>query len=207
MNQAYVIGVTGGSGSGKTFFLQELLKHFAPDQICLLNQDNYYKDRDQQPVDTLGVKNFDLPESINDQQMYEDILALKTGKPIRRTEYNYNNPDLPSRTLELHPAPVLIVEGLMVFHWPHIRKLLNLSVFIDAEDLIKVKRRIIRDARERGYDVEDVLYRYQYHVAPYYKKYLDPIKSEMDLIIPNNTSFDGGLRVLEGYIRNLLGPK
>ncbi|MDZ7604841.1 MAG: uridine kinase [Cyclobacteriaceae bacterium] len=204
MTKPYIIGVTGGSGSGKTFFLKELLKRFSENEICLVSQDNYYRDRDQQPVDDKGVKNFDLPQSIDELQMIRDIEDLKSGKEVHISEYTFNNPAAKSRNLVFKPAPVIIVEGLMVFYWQQIRSLMDLRVFIEAEDLIKVKRRIIRDARERGYDLEDVLYRYQYHVDPFYKMNVEPLKKEMDLIIPNNIGFEGGLNVLEGYIRNLL---
>jgi len=207
MTKPYIIGVTGGSGSGKTFFLKELLKRFNEQDICLVSQDNYYRHRDLQPVDDKGFKNFDLPQSIDEIQMIRDIEDLKAGKEVQITEYTFNNPTAPLRTLVFRPAPVIIVEGLMVFYWQQMRSLMNLSVFIEAEDLIKVKRRIMRDAHERGYDLEDVLYRYQYHVDPFYKTHLEPLKKEIDLIIPNNIGFLGGLRVMEGYIRNLLNSK
>ena len=165
MTKPYIIGITGGSGSGKTYFLKELLKEFGEEEICLVSQDNYYKPRDKQPVDKQGVKNFDLPESIDEQRMFRDIEHLKSGKEVTIKEYTFNNPQAKSSTLIFKPAPIIIVEGLMVFYWQEIRSIVDLSIFIEAEDLIKVKRRIIRDARERGYDLEDVLYRYQYHVG------------------------------------------
>lgn len=199
-----IIGITGGSGSGKTLFLDELLKNFSDTEVCLLTQDNYYKKRDLQPVDAKGIKNFDLPESIEDERLYQNILSLKNGKEVQITEYTFNNPDVTARKLTFKPAPVLIVEGIMVFYWEKIRSLIDLSVFIEAKDLIKVKRRIIRDAKERGYDLDDVLYRYEHHVTPFYEQFLQPLKSEVDLIIPNNTDFRKGMEVLSGYIKNHL---
>lgn len=199
-----IIGITGGSGSGKSLFLEELLKNFSDKEVCLLTQDNYYKKRDLQPVDAKGIKNFDLPESIEDERLYQDILSLKNGKEVHLTEYTFNNPDVTPRRLTFKPAPVLIVEGIMVFYWEEIRSLIDLSVFIEAKDLIKVKRRIIRDAKERGYDLDDVLYRYEHHVTPFYEQFLQPLKSEVDLIIPNNTDFRKGMEVLSGFIKNHL---
>ncbi len=199
-----IIGITGGSGSGKSLFLNELLKNFSDDEVCVLTQDNYYKKRDLQPVDARGIKNFDLPESIEDERLYRDILSLKNGNEVQLTEYTFNNPNVAARKLTFKPAPVLIVEGIMVFYWEKIRSLIDLSVFIEAKDLIKVKRRIIRDAKERGYDLDDVLYRYEHHVTPFYEQFLQPFKREVDLIIPNNNDFRKGMEVLSGFIKNHL---
>ena len=204
MSSPLIIGVTGGSGSGKSLFLQELLKDFSENEVCLVTQDNYYRKRDEQPVDENGIKNFDLPESIDHDQLLEDILLLKDGKQVEIVEYTFNNPAAKAKTLIFKPTPVIIVEGLMVFYWETIRELIDLSVFIEARDLIKVKRRIMRDSKERGYDLEDVLYRYEYHVAPFYDQFLNPLKDEVDIIIPNNKNFKKGKRVLSGYIRNFL---
>jgi uridine kinase len=204
MPNPLIIGVTGGSGSGKSLFIDELLKNFSDCEVCLITQDNYYIPRDRQPTDANGIKNFDLPESIDDERLYQDIVSLKNGNVVQITEYTFNNPKVVPRKLTFKPAPVLIVEGLMVFYWKKIRSLIDLSVFIDAKDLIMVKRRISRDAQERGYDLDDVLYRYEHHVTPFYEQFLRPLKGKVDLIIPNNDSFEKGKQVLSGFIRNYL---
>jgi uridine kinase len=204
MANPLIIGITGGSGSGKSFFVQELVKKFRPEEVCLITQDNYYRERNEQPVDEKGVKNFDRPESINGDQLYNDLVTLRSGKRVEILEYTFNNPDIIPKKITFHPAPVLILEGLMVFYWENIRKLIDYSIFIDADELIKVKRRIIRDANERGYDLSDVLYRYEHHVAPYYHQYLAPLKREVDVVIPNNIDFKKGLEVLEGFIKHRL---
>lgn len=202
MANPLIIGVTGGSGSGKSLFLNTLLKDFTRDEVCLITQDNYYRNRELQPVDDKGIKNFDMPESIDDGQLLKDILRLRSGETVELVEYTFNNPKATPKKLVFSPAPILIVEGLMVFYWEKIRSLIDLGVFIEAKDLIKVKRRIIRDAKERGYDLDDVLYRYEHHVAPFYDRFLKPLRDEMDLIIPNNKNFDKGMKVLSGYMRN-----
>ena len=204
MANPLIIGVTGGSGSGKTIFLNELLKKFSENEVCLITQDHYYIKRELQPVDEKGIKNFDLPESINEQDLYRDILSLKNGKEVHLTEYTFNNQNVIPKKIIFKSAPILIVEGILVFYWEKIRSLFDLSVFIDAKDLIKVKRRIIRDAKERGYDLDDVLYRYEHHVTPFYEQFLEPLKKDVNLIIPNNIDFRMGLEVLAGFIRNHL---
>lgn len=204
MIKPLIIGITGGSGSGKSYFVQELVDQFEPGQICLMTQDNYYRERDHQPVDERGVKNFDRPESIDGDKLYRDLCTLAEGRSVEVVEYTFNNPELEPRKFVFDPAPILIIEGLMVFYWKYIREMIDYSVFIEAEELVKVKRRIVRDAKERGYDLDDVLYRYEKHVAPFYRQYLEPLKKEVDIIIPNNDSFDKGLDILKGFISSKL---
>ena len=205
MSDPLIIGITGGSGSGKSYFVNELLDRFNPKQICLVTQDNYYRDIDQQPRDEEGVENFDLPESIDHEKLIRDVKTLKQGNRVEILEYTFNNKDIEPKTIVFNPSPILIVEGLMAFYWEELNSLMNYRVFIDAEDLIKVKRRIIRDAKERGYDLDDVLYRYEHHVAPFYHHYLEPVKKEVDIIVPNNTDCKKGVDVVEGFIRFWLG--
>lgn len=200
----FLIGITGGSASGKTLFLNELINELGKDDICLISQDNYYLDRDQQAVDENGVINFDLPACINDVEFARDIKLLKEGKGFERKEYTFNNPAVTPKQLVFNAAPIVIVEGLFVMHFPEVNKLLDLRLFIDAQDHIRLKRRIIRDNNERGYDLDDVLYRFENHVMPTYYKYLEPLKSEADLIIPNNTHFKNALGVLSGFLHSRL---
>ncbi len=204
MNHPFLIGVSGGSGSGKTYFLNKLMYAFGEDTICLISQDNYYRDRDLQPTDENGIKNFDTPESIDNQQFVRDIMQLRNGYEVHRKEYTFNNPAIIPKMLVFKPRPVIIVEGLFVFYFPEISRLIDLKVFIEAKDHIKIKRRILRDNVERGYDLDDVLYRYEHHVMPAYEKYISPLKNEVDMIIPNNQSPDRALDVIIGFLRNKL---
>jgi len=200
----FTIGITGGSGSGKTFFLQGLSSYFKPSEICLISQDNYYKPRDQQPVDENGVKNFDLPVSIDREAFLKDILKLKAGQDVVKKEYTFNNPSASPKQLEFKTAPILVVEGLFVQYFEEIAKELDLKVFIEAKDHVKLGRRIKRDQVERGYDIDDVLYRYQFHVMPIYESQIEPLKHYSDLVIPNNSNFDKALEVLKGYLATKL---
>lgn len=202
MEKPYIVGITGGSASGKTHFLKALLSAFTPREVCLVSQDNYYRPRHEQPLDENGVYNFDTPHSIDYEQYVQDLLALKQGKPVVRPEYTFNNPAAQPQMLELHPAPVIVVEGIFVFYFPELTRHLDLKIFIEAEEHIKLKRRIVRDRDERGYDLEDVLYRYERHVAPTYNKYIKPFKSEADLVVPNNHGFDNALDVITAYIKS-----
>ena len=201
----FIIGITGGSGSGKTRFLNGLMSKFSAEEVCLISQDNYYKPRDEQPVDIKGIKNFDLPESIDFESYKQDIEDIKSGKSVTRKEYTFNNAEAKASVVMLNPAPVIVVEGIFVLYYQPIAKILDMKLYIDAKDYIKLIRRIVRDDKERGYDLDDVLYRYEHHVMPTYEKHIKPYKSEADIIIPNHRSYDSALDVIETFVRSKIG--
>jgi uridine kinase len=197
----FTIGITGGSGSGKTFFLKNLSCRFSFHEICLISQDHYYKPRHLQIVDTQGVTNFDLPDAIERQMLYDDILQIKKGVTLKKKEYTFNNPTAEAKIIEFAPAPILVIEGLFVQYFPEIEKELDLKVFIEAKDHLKLSRRIRRDSEERGYDLNDVLYRFENHVMPIYETLIEPLKHQADIIIPNNSHMEKALDVLTSFIR------
>jgi len=207
MNKPIAVGITGGSGSGKTYFLQGLSTAFETDDICLISQDNYYKPIDEQPRDEKGIVNFDLPDSFKREEFLADLLKLKSGIDVTISEYVFNNPLAERRTITFKAAPIIVIEGLFVQYFKEISDELDLSIFIEAKDHVKLGRRIKRDVLERSSDVDDVLYRYQYHVMPVYEQLIAPLKHKADLVIPNNSKFDRALSVLVGYLKSKLAEK
>jgi uridine kinase len=207
MNTPFIMGVTGGSGSGKTSFIRELVQHFKQDQVCLISQDNYYRPRNQQPKDENGIRNFDEPDSIDLKKMVRNVQDLIKGKKIHVDEYTYNNPELPLNKIIYNPAPILILEGIFILYQPELREMLDLKIFMHAMEHIMLARRIVRDEKERGYDLEDVLYRYQNHVMPSFRKYILPYKETCDIIINNNDGYEKAIRVITAYIEKQLPGK
>ncbi|MDQ6478905.1 uridine kinase [Dyadobacter sp. LHD-138] len=206
-NQPYIIGITGGSASGKTFFMKCLIDSFRPEDVCRISQDNYYRPIHEIPRDENGVENFDLPETIDHHLFAEHIAVLRAGREVQQKEYTFNNPLIKPEILVFEPRPIIIVEGIFVLYFPEIARLIDLKIFVDAKEHVKIKRRIIRDNNERGYDLDDVLYRWEHHVAPTYDKYILPLRSEADMIINNNTRFDTGLSVLVGFLKKKLAER
>ena len=200
---SYVIGITGGSGSGKTTFIRALRDRFDEESLCILSQDDYYRPREEQKIDERGIKNFDLPQAIDGNALLNDLKEIMEGNAVARKEYTFNNPKAEAGVLHFKPAPVILVEGIFVFYYEEIKKLCDLKVFLYAKENIKVIRRIRRDREERNYPLEDVLYRYEHHVLPTFEQYIRPYQEEADLIINNNNDFTNGLKVLSAFIEKV----
>ena len=187
MDKPYVIGIAGSSGSGKTFFLKSFLNHFAESDITLISQDDYYIPANTKTQEENRLYNFDLPTAIDRNAFYKDIKDLFDGKTIYKEEYTFNNPNIKPKMLEIKPAPILIVEGLFIFHYTEVNDLLDYRIFLDANEEVALERRLKRDLLERGYDHDDVMYKWVNHVVPSYNTYLLPYRETTDKVIINNT--------------------
>lgn len=204
MSKPFIIGICGGSGSGKTTFLNRLRAAFKLDELAIISQDDYYKKKEYQVADANGVTNFDLPKSIRKKAMRRDIRHLIKGNRLETEEYTFNNENMEATIKVIEPAPILVVEGLFVFHYSRIAELFDLKIFVHAKDPHKIARRILRDKAERNYEVNDVIYRYQEHVLPAYEKYIEPYRNTADIVINNNVNFEMAFDVVCGFIEKKL---
>ena len=207
MQNPLIIGVFGGSGSGKTTFVESLKASFPARTLCLISHDEYYKPIDKQPVDENGVVNFDLPECYDNASFVNDLVKLKAGHSITMQKYLFNNPNLEPSLITFHPAPILVIEGLFIMHEPGIKDLLDIKIFVETKLHLKMARRINRDRKERNYPLEDVLYRFEHHVIPAFEQYIAPYITEADVIVQNNQNMQQGLRIMEGFLKDYLGKK
>ncbi|MFT5646354.1 MAG: uridine kinase [Aureispira sp.] len=207
MQKPFLIGLTGVSGSGKTTFLKRLETAFTKEELCVISQDNYYRPLEEQAVDKEGIHNFDLPTSINQEEFHRDIVALLEGKTVEREEYTFNNDLATPNILKLPPCPIILIEGIFIYHYKEIKDLMDLKLFLHVKETTALSRRIRRDRIERNYPLEDVLYRYEKHVLPTYERYIKPYEYEADLIINNSQNFDMGLDVVINYLKNILATK
>lgn len=204
MTVPFTVGIAGGSGSGKTYFITKVASFFNKSELCLVSMDHYYKPREEQATDGKGVKNFDLPSAVDHEAFVSDIRKLKNGGVVNKMEYTFNNPSITPKPLIIEPAPVILIEGLFVQYFQEVESELDLKIFIEAQDQLKLSRRIKRDKEERGYDLDDVLYRYEHHTMPVYREYIAPLQHKADLIINNNSDFDTPVDFLVGYLRQKL---
>lgn len=203
-NKPFIIGIAGGSGSGKTFFLNSFLHHFKQDEVTLVSQDDYYFPAGEMTQEENKLYNFDLPRTIDHEQFLLDIKKLIKGDVIYKKEYNFNNPLAVTKILEINPAPIIIVEGLFILHFKEIAALLDHRIFVEAEDEVALQRRIKRDGMERGYPEDDVLYKWHNHVVPAYQEFLLPYKSSCDtIVINNNDTPDDIIRITEEISEDL----
>lgn len=202
MNHPFIVGITGGSASGKTSILHDIKSQLSPEAVSVVSQDNYYKPIEEQQSDEQGKINFDLPTSINRSAFFHDLMALKEGKTLQRLEYTFNNKEKEPEIVEVKPAPIIIIEGLFIFYFEEIRNQIDLKVYIDAKDEVKLKRRLKRDSEERGYTSDVVQYQWNNHVLPSYYQYLRPYRDDVDLIITNNEGYHKGLDVLITFLKN-----
>ena len=202
--EPYIIGIAGGSASGKTSFLKDLKDKMPKGSVCVISQDNYYKPKEEQQTDENGEVNFDLPESIDRNHFYDDLKKLRQGDTIKIKEYTFNNNDKKPGHLLVKPSPVIVMEGLFIFHYEEIKKALDLRIYIDAHESVKLERRIKRDSQERGYPEKTVRYQWDNHVMPSYKKFLRPYRDDCHIIITNNSHYTKGLQVLTNHLTSLL---
>lgn len=198
----YLIGIAGGSASGKSRFLRQL-SALLGSNATVLSLDDFYKPIKEQCTDQNGVVNFDVPESISKAKFLESLETLQNGHSVTIEEYHFNNPDKTEKTYkELESRPIILIEGLFVFYFKEVFEQLDLKVFIHADNDVRFQRRMNRDTQERGITSEMVTYQWENHVIPCFEKFLAPFKNRVDVVVNNNHSFDKALRILHQYLES-----
>lgn len=190
-----ILALIGGSGSGKSTILNGLREHFGA-RAAVLSLDNYYRPKEDLPVDENGETNFDLPEVINDKDLVRDIDQLRAGKPIQLDTYTYNRDVMQSEKITIAPAEWLVVEGLFAMAYPAMEERIDLLGFIDAPAETRLQRRIQRDGAERGYTEDEVRYQWQNHVRPADIAHIEPWKDRADVVVDNTHHWQEGLQSL-----------
>ena len=202
----YIVGITGGSGVGKTTLIKLLSREFEG-KVSTISLDNYYYPVEQQKRDENGIVNFDLPTALNTKELENDIRKLLKGERLEQAVYGFNNPEHEKTIAYIEPKELLIVEGLYVMSYPFLREILDYSVYLMVDEKTQLERRLKRDANERNYSKKDVLYQWENHVLPSYLADIEPFKKDSDLIITNNEKFDDNIHILMAKIHeNLDSP-
>ena len=205
--KCFLVGLAGGSASGKTTFITRLKEKFSDDELCVISQDHYYKPKGQQLVDENGVINFDHPVGIDTKRLARDIRRLKKGQSVSIVEYTFNNPKVFPKNIVFKPCPIILVEGLFVYADKTLKNLFDWKLYIVASKEVTLKRRLKRDKEERSIDEEMVRYQWDNHFMPAYKKYLEPHKKDMNLLINNDEGFEDELNMVEGKFREIINLK
>ena len=203
---AMILGVAGGTGSGKTTVAREILEAVGADRIAFLAQDNYYRDVEWESPDQLLAYNFDHPNAIDTALFVEHLRALKSGRAAELPIYDFVTHRRTSASRRIEARPVVLVEGILLFAEPEIRALLDFKVFVDTDADVRLVRRIRRDLTERGRAVPDVLRQYMGTVRPMHLEFVEPSKRWADVIVPEGGENRVALEMVVARVEQLLVP-
>ena len=206
MDKVMVIGIAGGTGSGKTTITRKLMQRFGH-EVSVIYHDNYYKAHHNMPYEERAKLNYDQPDAFDTDQLIEAVRALKKGRSVICPVYDYSIHDRSEKTITVKPARVIIVEGILIFENKELCELLDIKVFVDADADVRILRRIVRDVRDRGRSLESVVNQYLNTVKPMHEKYVEPSKRNADIIVPEGGHNKVALELLMERVRAHLEGK
>ncbi|HNY23413.1 MAG: uridine kinase [Bacteroidales bacterium] len=202
-----VIGIAGGTGSGKTTVVQKIVERLHTDQVTVIPQDSYYKDNSHLPLEERQELNFDHPDSIDWGLMVQQVMMLKSGNAIEQPIYSYITCTRSRETLHIEPTHVIILEGILIFSDPALRDCMDIKIFVDADADDRLSRVISRDIIERGRSVNKVLERYDKTVKPMHLQFIEPTKRYADIIVPQGGHNTVAITMLMATIEKALLTK
>jgi uridine kinase len=199
----FVIGVAGGSGSGKTTVVRTIVESLGDDQVSLIEQDRYYRDRGDLRLEERAALNYDHPDSLENDLLVEHVNALRSGMAVRVPVYDFARHARTDETITVQPRRAIIVEGILIFADPALRRVMDVKVFVDADDDTRFIRRLQRDLSERGRTVASVIEQYLGTVKPMHLEFVEPSKRYADVIIPVGGHNTVAIDLLLTLIRSL----
>lgn len=205
MSEVMVIGIAGGTGSGKTTITRKLVQRFVG-EVSVINHDNYYKAHHDMPYEQRCKLNYDHPDAFDTDLLISDLRMLKAGREIVCPVYDYSIHDRSDKTMVIKPAKVIIVEGILIFADKTLCDEMDIKIFVDADADVRILRRITRDVRDRGRSLESVIKQYLTTVKPMHEQFVEPSKRNADIIIPeggyNIVAFDMVVERVKAHINN-----
>jgi uridine kinase len=201
MNNITMVGIAGGTGSGKTTFAQAVAEQLE-DKATLIAHDNYYRAHDDLIYDQRVVLNYDHPDAYETSLLIKHPIDLKQGKSVEIPTYDFALHNRAARTITIHPSPVIIVEGILILADERLRDLLDIKVFVDVEADVRILRRLARDVDERGRSVQSVIDQYFATVKPMHEAFVEPSKRFADFIVPANGSNTVAQKLLVSYLQH-----
>ena len=202
-----IIGICGGTGSGKTTIARSIVEAVGKENVVLMEQDSYYRNLSDMPLDERHQANFDHPDSIDSDMLVNHIKRLKSGLGIDMPMYDFKTHVRTTRIERIEPKPVVIVEGILIFAEPRVLDLLDMRVFVDTPDDIRFIRRLQRDIVERGRTAESVIAQYYATVRPMHFEFVEPSKRNADIIIPEGGNTEMGIEFLCSKIREVIAKE
>ena len=199
-----IIGIAGGTGSGKTTVVKRIAKALPPHCAAVVPLDSYYNDTTELTPEERAAINFDHPDAFDWKLLTEHIKKLKNGEAIEQPTYSYIESNRQKETIHVEPKPVIIIEGIMALHHKKLRDMMDLKIFVDTDDDVRLIRNIRRDVVERGRTVDMVLDRYEKVLKPMHEQFIEPTKKFADLIIPWGGDNKTGIHILRSYIEGIV---
>ena len=199
-----VVGVAGGTGSGKTTVATEILRRAGTDHISFIQHDAYYKDLSDLPMAQRAMQNFDHPDALDNALLISHLQELKAGRPIELPVYDFTTHSRTSSTVTVEPFPVILVEGILIFADEELRQLMDVRIYVDTDADIRFIRRLQRDIAERSRTMESVIHQYLATVRPMHQEYVEPSKRHANVIIPEGGFNEVAMEMIAARIRVLL---
>lgn len=206
MNDIKIIAVAGGSASGKSSIVKHIDQYFK-DDLIVIGHDNYYKAHDDISFEQRAKLNYDYPDAFDNDLFYKDLIKLQNNEAIDMPTYDYTIHTRSKKKIRINPTKIILIEGILVLENKKIRDITDTKVFIDADSDVRLKRRILRDTKERGRSLESVLEQYINQVKPMHEKYVEPTKKYADIIIPRGAKNTKGIEILIRHITDMIEGK
>ena len=201
----FLIGLAGGTGSGKTTVANAIVKRVGQERIAILSHDSYYRDFVDLPKDILDRQNFDHPDSLESERLVRQLKALKQGMVVETPIYDFKVHRRAAESRRVEPRKIILVDGILIFAEPELRKLFDVRIYVDTDADIRLIRRLKRDIAERGRSVDSVVSQYESTVRPMHMEFVEPSKRYADLIIPEGGENTVALDFLFARLREILG--
>lgn len=207
MKKPLLILVAGGSASGKSTVVQEILERAGLEDVLIIKHDDYYQDQSQLPLEVRYLTNYDHPSSLDNHLLYDHLVKLLRGEAIDKPTYDFVNHTRSQMVEHVEPKPIIIIEGILILENEKIRELSDMNLFVELDDDTRFIRRMLRDMRERGRSLESIITQYEKTVKPMFHKYIKPTKRFADVIIPNDRKHDIAVDLIVTKIKQCIGDR
>lgn len=204
MNRPILIGITGGTGSGKSTVSRQILKRNGEENVVIIEQDSYYKDQSHLTFDERVKRNYDHPLAFDNQLLLKHLKTLLNNKPIEKPIYDFEQHTRKNETVTVYPRRIIILEGILILYDEEIRNLCDIKIFVDTDSDVRVIRRIKRDIKERGRSLDSVIEQYMNTVRPAHLQFVEPTKKYADIIIPEGGYNEVAIDIIAAKINSIL---